>query len=204
MTNLKRRHRSRKMNFSFFGPRKMGATALALAGLLAYAGSAAEGADYTLTKALIGASGASQVTSLDYSAAYSLGEDVAGTESTSVNYDLLTGYLSGFFGNSNFMLLSTTVGTAKILQDGMQVGVPLNASIQLVFSGQINPSTIAAGIQIHRLADHLGQSEDVIVASTFTYDPAGTTVIISPQSVWQGNTLYDAAANSNLLSIDGF
>src|SRR5258708_7376320 len=96
-------------------------------------GIAASGGEYALSKCLIGASGVNQATSPDYSAAYALGEDAAGTESQDFEYDLVTGYFSGYASGhvGYFSLLNATVGPNKILQDGFQVGVPRNATIAL-------------------------------------------------------------------------
>ena len=102
----------------------------------------------TLTKALHGESGVNQAASADYSAAYALGEDIAGTESRSTNYDFASGYFSGFASGytGNFSLVSATVGASKIMQGGFQVGVPLSATVQLVFSNPLDPTTLAQGI----------------------------------------------------------
>jgi hypothetical protein len=166
----------------------------------------ASGGVYDLTKCLIGASGVGQATSSDYSVAYSVGEDVAGTESQSSDYDLVSGYFSGYASgfSGTFNLVSATVGTTRILQDGFQVGVPLNATVQLVFSSPIDPSTLSNGLQVTMIMDHLGQSENDVALWTSTYDVTGTTVVISPQGVWLGNTAYDITGTANLRSIDGF
>src|ERR1017187_5892574 len=84
----------------------------------------ATGGNDDLSKALHGESGVNQAASADYSAAYALGEDVAGTESRSTNYDLTGGYFSGFASGytGNFSLVSATVGQSKIMQGGFQVG----------------------------------------------------------------------------------
>jgi len=166
----------------------------------------AKGGEYDLTKCLIGASGVSHVTSGEYSAAYALGEDVAGAASHDSEYDLLTGYFSGYASGSlgNFSLIRATIGTSKIIQDGYQVGVPLTASVQLVFTSTLNPSTIASGIQVIQIMDHLGQSQNNLVLSTYTYDATGSTVVLSAQGAWLGNSVYEVVVNSNLQSIDGF
>ena len=166
----------------------------------------ASGGHDALTKALHGESGVNQAASADYNAAYALGEDVAGTESRSTNYDLTGGYFSGFASGftGNFTLLSATVGTSKIMQSGFQVGVPLNATVQLVFSNPLDPTTIAQGIQVNLLMDHLSTPQDQIAPSTYTYTVMGTTVVLSAQGAWLGNTFYDVVANGNLRSIDGF
>src|SRR5437016_3698099 len=99
----------------------------------------ATGGNYDMTKTLIGGSGVPQVTSLNYSAAYSVGEDVAGIHSSGSGYDLVSGYFSGYASGASgaFRLLSVTVGTNPIMQNGLQVGVPLNAPLQLTFSSQV-------------------------------------------------------------------
>ena len=167
---------------------------------------AASGGNYALTKALVGASGVNSATSADYSAAYAVGEDISGTDSHDTEYDLLTGYLSsypsGYVGP--FSLVHATIGTTHILQDGLQVGVPVNATITLDFSSPLDATTIANGIQSLMVMDHLGQPQNSIVPSTFTYDVSGTTVTFSAQTTWPGNTLIDLVANNALQSIDGF
>jgi len=167
---------------------------------------AASGGNDELTKALHGESGVNQAVSVDYSAAYSIGEDAAGTESVSTHYDLTSGYFSGFASGytGNFSLVSATVGTSKIMQSGFQVGVPLNATVQMVFSNPLDPTTIAQGIQVNLLMDHLANPQDQIAPSTYTYTVMGTTVVLSAQGSWLGNTFYDVMANGNLRSIDGF
>jgi hypothetical protein len=166
----------------------------------------ASGGNDNLTKALHGESGVNEAASADYSAAYALGEDVAGTESRSTNYDFSSGYFSGFASGytGNFSLLNATVGQTKIMQSGFQVGVPLNATVQLVFSNPLDPSTIAQGIQVNLLMDHLANPQDQIALSTYSYTVMGTTVVIAAQGAWLGNTFYDVVANGNLRSVDGF
>lgn len=159
-----------------------------------------------MTKCLIGASGVDQAASADYSAAFSVGEDLAGTDSKSSDYDVVSGYFSGYASGfaGTFNLLSATVGTSRILQDGVQVGVPLNATAQLVFSTPLDPSTIPNGIQVTMIMDHLGQAENDAAVWTSTYDVAGTTVVVAPQGAWMGNTAYDISGTASLRSIDGF
>ena len=166
----------------------------------------ATGGNDDLTKALHGESGVNQAVSNDYSAAYALGEDAAGNESTSTHFDLVSGYFSGFASGftGNFALLSATVGPNKIMQGAFQVGVPLNASVQLNFSNPLDPTTIAQGIQVNLLMDHLANPQDELAPSTYSYTVMGTTVVITAQGSWLGNTFYDVVANANLRSIDGF
>ena len=166
----------------------------------------ASGGNDELSKALHGESGVNQAASAEYSAAYAIGEDAAGTELVSADYDLTGGYFSGFASGytGHFTLVSATVGAGKIMQGGFQIGVPLNATVQLVFSNPLDPSTIAQGIQVDLLMDHLANPQDQIAPSTYTYTVMGTTVVLSAQGAWLGNTFYDVVANGNLRSIDGF
>ena len=166
----------------------------------------ASGGNDELSKALHGESGVNQAASAEYSAAYAIGEDAAGTELVSADYDLTGGYFSGFASGytGHFTLVSATVGAGKIMQGGFQIGVPLNATVQLVFSNPLDPSTIAQGIQVNLLMDHLASPQDQIAPSTCTYTVMGTTVVLSAQGAWLGNTFYDVVANGNLRSIDGF
>jgi hypothetical protein len=166
----------------------------------------ATGGNDELSKTLHGESGVNQAASAEYSAAYAIGEDAAGTESVSADYDLTGGYFSGFASGytGHFTLVSATVGTSKIMQGGFQIGVPLSATVQLVFSNPLDPSTISQGIQVNLLMDHLASPQDQIAPSTCTYTVMGTTVVLSAQGSWLGNTFYDVVANGNLRSIDGF
>jgi len=166
----------------------------------------ASGGNYNLTKALSGESGVNEVSSADYGSPYSLGEDAAGVESQSSDYDLVSGYFSGYPSGTvgPFRLLSTYVGPNKILQNGLQVGVPLNTSAQLIFSSPLDPTTLTAGVQVMMVMDHLGQAQDSVVPSSYTYDVTGSTLIISPQGAWPGNSLLDVVVNSQLISLDGF
>jgi hypothetical protein len=179
--------------------------ALLLAPAWLYAVDATGGND-DLTKALDGESGVNEATSADYGMAYAVGEDAAGVVSQGSGYELTSGYFSGYPSGvvGPFSLVSGVVGPTKILQDGLQVGVPLNASVQLIFSSPLDPTTLAAGIQVFMVMDHLGQAQDVIVPSSFTYDVAGSTVVITPQGAWPGNSLLDVVVNGQLQSIDGF
>jgi hypothetical protein len=180
--------------------------ALSLCGPLRLWAEPAAGGNDVLSKALHGESGVNQAASTNYSAAYAIGEDAAGTESVSAHYDLTGGYFSGFASGytGHFTLVSATVGASKIMQGGFQVGVPLSATIQLVFSNPLDPATISQGIQVNLLMDHLANPQDQIAPSTHTYTVMGTTVVIAAQGSWLGNTFYDVVANGNLRSIDGF
>src|SRR5690349_6730057 len=88
----------------------------------------ATGGTYDMTKTLVGESGVGLVTNPNFSASYSLGEDVAGTHSTGSGYDFVSGYYSGYASgfSGTFSLLGYAVGTNFITRDGLQVGVPRN------------------------------------------------------------------------------
>jgi flagellar hook capping protein FlgD/Big-like domain-containing protein len=166
----------------------------------------ATGGNYILTKCLVGESGVNQAASVDYGTPYALGEDASGVVMQSADYNLATGYFSGYPSGAvgPFSLVSATVGTSKVLQDGFQVGVPLNATVQLVFSSPLDPTTLSAGLQVLMVMDHMGQPSDTVVASSYTYVVTGSSVIIAPQGAWPGNSLLDVVVNSQLQSIDGF
>ena len=159
-----------------------------------------------LTKTLLGGSGVSQVTSADYAMAYSLGEDVAGSHSIGGGYDLTSGYFSGYASgfSGTFALQGVTAGTTHIMEGGIQVGVPLNAAIQVAFSSPLEADTVASGMQVTALMDHLAQMENANVPWNYTYDVSGSTVILTPQGAWPGNTVIDITGNSTLRSTDGF
>jgi hypothetical protein len=164
--------------------------------------------DWTLTKTLIGGSGVNQVATPtnDYTAAFSLGEDVAGTESKSANFDFVSGYFSGYASGATgtFQLLGGVVGSTQIYENGFQVGVPLNAPVQLLFSNPVAPSSVPGGIQVVSIMDHMGQAENNLALWTSSYTVAGTTVTIYPQGAWQGNSIYDISGTPSLRSVDGF
>lgn len=166
----------------------------------------AGGGNYDLTKVLIGASGVTEVTASSYTIAYALGEDAAGTESQGGGYDLISGYFGSLVGIGNgqgLQLLNVTVSSATLIQNGIPIGVPLNASLQLNFSDQLDPSTLA-GIQVQVVTDNMGQSQQTFAAIQSSYSVAGTTVTVAPQGTWAGNTLYNVVLTPSLRSIDGF
>src|ERR1700687_80164 len=164
------------------------------------------GKTFDLTKTLIGETGYSQFASPDFWVADALGEDVAGTLSNSAHFQMMSGYFSAFASGSTgqFALLNATVGTSKILQNGLQVGVPLTASVQLDFSAQVNAASIPTGIQVFQIMDHLGQTQNQLLASTFSFTGASSTVTVSSVGLWPGNSLIDVVATTQLLSVDGF
>ena len=86
------------------------------------------------------------------------------------------------------------------------MGVPFNAPIQLTFSGQLDITTIAKGIQVILATDHLGHASNISVP--YIVDTSSNavdhTITLTPQGSWLGNSLYDVQMASPLTDIDGF
>jgi len=168
------------------------------------------GGNYEMTKDLCGAAGPDGVptmNSTDFSMASAAGEQLAGDTLSESTYALASGYFGGRFGNSQtFQLLSSQVGQSGIktfYQNNLQVGVPVNAPVQLAFSDPLDATTISQSIQAVTVTDHLGNSAGSAVPITITPDATNQNVTIQPQSAWSGNTLYDIQVTPQLQNIDG-
>jgi len=164
------------------------------------------GGNYVLMKDLWGASGGPGLTGGIYSMNLSMGEQAAGFTLSNSTTVVMSGYYAGFLGAGGpLSVIGYTVGGAPaFFQNGLQIGVTTQASIQINFSDQLDPSTLAAGITVSVLLNNLAQNSNVLAPITFNYDPTGTSLTITPQGGWQGNTLYDVALNQNLLSLNEF
>ena len=164
------------------------------------------GGDFVLMKDLWGGSGGPGLTSASYSMNLSMGEPAAGFSLSNSTSAVMSGYYAGFFGGGGALsILSYTVGgSPTFFQNGLQIGVTSQAPIQINFSDQLDPSTLAAGITVSVVIDHLAQPSNSLAPITFNYNPTGASLTITPQGNWQGNTLYDVVLNQNLLSLDEF
>jgi len=167
------------------------------------------GGIYDLTKDLSGASGpaASTINSTDFSMASAFGEESAGGTLSEATFSLTSGYFGGRFGNSqNFQLLASQVGktgTRTFHQNGLQIGVPVDAPVQLAFSDQFNAATLSNSIQAVTVTDHLGNSAGAAIPVTITPDSTSQNVILQPPAAWPGNTLVDIQITPQLQNIDG-
>lgn len=172
-------------------------------------GAASQGVTLNITKSLSCVPGQANATSPSYSLGSAVGEPIGGHVESSTDYVLISGYYGGRFGaGQTFQMLSSQVGATgnkTFFQDGLQVGVPLNAPITLNFSDQLQLSYLPNGISIRRIVDHLG---NVLTDATENFstrsNPTGTQLILTPQTAWQGNTLYDLILTPDLISFDGF
>ncbi len=166
------------------------------------------GGNFTITKDLPGATGTSLMSSADYGLAMAWGEPASGDVLVQPTYSIISGYFGGGFGNGlTFTVVSSQIGapgTPLFFQDGVQVGLPYNAPVQVVLSDQVLQPTIASGVQAVVAADHLGVSTNANVPITITYNPFNNTLTVTPQGSWTGNTLYDIQLSPQLLNVDGF
>jgi len=168
------------------------------------------GGNYEMTKDLVGAAspdGVPTMNSTDFSMASAAGEPLAGDAISEATYALASGYFGGRFGNSQtFQLVSSQVGqtgTRTFYQNHLQVGVPVNAPVQLVFSDPLDATTLPQSLQALTVTDHLGHAGGASVPVTTTLDPTNKTVSLQPQTAWSGNTLYDIQITPQLQNIDG-
>ncbi len=163
-----------------------------------------QGGPYLLSKMFMGGSGAVFLQRDALTLSGSAGEVASGHRSGNSRHELTSGYLGGYLGRGpGLRVLRTQVGTPSFYQDGIQVGVPLNATLEVVFSDQLNPGTLS-GIQILRILDHLGQRDHTLTSTQFHYEPETATVYVTAQEGWSGNSLYEILITSELQSIDGF
>ncbi len=184
-------------------------SALVLGHAPAWAGFAQDsGGNFIITKDLPQVTGTPYPVGGIYSAAFGWGEQISGfTITDGITYELISGYYGGRFGNSSSLQIVRTEvapGARAFFQDGVQVGVPLQATVQIDFSDQLDNQTLAAGIQVFIVTDHMGRPQNTPVPFLSSYDPVNQRVILSPASAWLGNTLYDVTLTPSLLSIDGF
>jgi hypothetical protein len=176
---------------------------------VAAAGWAADmtGGDYEMTKDVMGVCGSPYLVSTDYSMAFAWGEPMGGNTSSNQTDLLISGYFGGRFGNAQtFALLSSIVGqagTKTFFQDQLQVGVPFDAPIQLTFTDQFDSTTVSGSVQVVAVADHLGNSSNVVVPATVAPDSSNPIITVSPQATWTGNTLYDVQITPKLQNLDG-
>ncbi len=168
-----------------------------------------DGGDYEITKTLINGSGSSQVsggnTQTSYELGYAVGEPAAGYALEKDSYVVISGYFGGRFGLATGLTLTGhKIGARAFYQHKLQVGVPYDASITLMFSDPINPATAAEGILVRMAYDHLGQARNSQVAVDAESDAATRSLILKPQTPWLGNTLYEVLITQNVQSVDGF
>jgi hypothetical protein len=165
---------------------------------------------YTMTKDLPGPSGSNLITTQDGTVeiGFSFGEELAAPGRTQGEWTLYPGYYSA--GNSgsgtNILVLNVLVapGVRTYHQDTLQVGVPINATVVINFSDQIDSSTVPAGITVYKMQDHLGTLLSQPVAIIATPDPLLQSVTVAPAGAWEGNVLYAVVVSSNLHSLDGY
>jgi hypothetical protein len=166
------------------------------------------GGDYFLTKDLLGTSGSTAMGSSEYSIAFAWGESAAGNTHQEPTYLIISGYYGGRFGNGQtFAMRSARIGAAEdkpFYQDNLRVGVAFDAPIEVIFSDQLDESTLANGLKVTRLIDHLGAAANTVASIQWTVDPVRSSLTIHPASSWDGNSLYDIEFNPKLCNIDGF
>src|ERR1700687_2303140 len=117
---------------------------LALGSGLGNAGQS-QGGPYTITRTLIGASGQTNLAGGDgYSAASAVGESAAGnTVMTDGPHQHMAGYYAGWIGNGrSFQLSGSQIPGAGPVVNLIQMGVSLQARIELDFTDQIDPTTL--------------------------------------------------------------
>ena len=176
-----------------------------LVGLLAASARAdsSSGGSFVLTKDLWGASGTPVLASADYSLGMAWGEPVSGDVITQSTYTIVSGYYGGGFGNGlTFTVVSSRVGApgqTTYLQDGVPVGLPYSAPVQIVFSDQVLPQGVKAVVAM----DHLGVASNVAAPIDTTYDPVTLTLTVLPHGSWTGDTLYDMQVSPAILNVDG-
>jgi hypothetical protein len=169
-------------------------------------GAELRGGDLVMTKNLLGASGFAAVRSSTFSLSLALGEPIAGGVIRDSRFTLLSGYYAGGFSNGMpFSIISTQIGRAdarNFFQDGVQVGVSLDAPVTITFSDQLNESSLATAIRVTAIRDRLGASTRINIPIDLAYNPETRSVVITPQESWNGNTFYEILVTSDLVNLD--
>jgi len=168
----------------------------------------ASGNDYTLTKNIFMASGSDATSLGDEDIGFTLGEETAGPVMKHGDWELFPGYYGGGrLGTGNSI---TVIGTRiapnqiPLYQDHLQVGVPVTATAVIQFSDLIDPQTVASGIQVYKLQDHLGTLVSQHIPVETSLDPTQLYVTVTPATAWEGNTLYALVASSGIRSMTGY
>jgi hypothetical protein len=165
----------------------------------------AQSDSYVLTKNAWGLSGHPHLEGGGWSIALGAGEALSAGAPINAAYAIHSGYYGGFLGSAGSLrLLQAKIGTRAFFQDGLQVGVPLDAPIELEFSDRLLPESLSKGLVISIRRDHLGRRHNTPAALTHVYDPASRIVKIVPASSWKGNTLYEVLLTPSLQDADGF
>ncbi len=164
------------------------------------------GGQFILTKDLLGASGSASIASADFEMRFSMEEPASGEVSTAAPYDFMSGYQAASFGAGVALsVLSMHIGQPEqptFFQDGIQVGVALDAPLTIRFSDQLDERTLSNGIQAIVVRDHEGLTGYATAAFTLTHDLAHHSITITPLNTWAGNTLYDLMLSQQIRSVD--
>jgi len=183
-------------------------TGLMLWSLSMAQGARMEAAPYELTKTLHANAGMPLMRGGDYDLSAAFGESAATGHLTAGDIDLYPGYFGGgrLGGGLAIQILRTRVAPDARLfyQESLQVGVPLTAPIVVDFSEQMDASTLAAGVQVIRLRDHEGSVRQDVVAIHTTLDAELQQLTITPQTAWDGNSIYDLVINGRIQSLSGY
>jgi hypothetical protein len=165
--------------------------------------------EFIITKDLPGITGNNVLVSPDnvYVMGFSLGEQTAAAGRTVKQWTLYPGYYSGGNLGSGVGLVVNTIVVAShprpYYQDALQVGVPVSAQATVNFSDQLDSATLA-GIQVYKLQDHLGSLGSDLIPIQATVDPLLQSVVVTPTTTWEGNTLYAVVVTSAVRSLSGY
>ncbi len=182
-------------------------SALFVSLFLSTASAQTSGGDFTITKDLItSGGGGSGIQGSGFTLDFSVGEPIAGYVLSDALWSLSSGYLSGRTGAGQALSIRqiSVGGLPRFYQSGLQVGVTIQAPVQITFSDALDLSSVADGLSVAIRLDHLGQVQNTLAPTKWSYDPSGPTLTLLPQTAWQGNTLYDVVINPQLLSGDGY
>jgi len=172
----------------------------------AWGGRLTGGNNIILKDVTTSSGGGTGVQGFGYSLDFTIGEPVAGVRLQGSGNDSTAGYLAVRLGvGQSLQGVQVRVGGSPyFFQNGVQVGATVQAPIQITFTDQLDPATLTSGIQVRLVIDHLGAPANTFAPINMSYDPAGDTVIVTPQNRWDGNTLYSVDFNQNLLSLNGY
>ncbi len=161
---------------------------------------------FELAKHLVGGAGGVLLNGGPFTMSFSWGEAAASQMMSFSTTSVDSGYYGGRFGaGQSFNVLGINVGgSPAYFQNGLQIGVTVQATVEFRFSDQLDPGSITRGLKGTVLQDHLARAQRQPVALTWEYDPVNSVLKVKPESAWLGNTVHEIAVVPGLVSISGY
>jgi hypothetical protein len=169
---------------------------------VAWSQSSSADGQLTLSKNIFGATGGVGLQGANFSTNFCWGEPAAGQQLSFAGGTLNSGYYGGRFGaGQSFTVLSSSmIGSPAYFQNGLQIGVTVNAVARITFSDGLDLATVSNALHVYIRQDHLANSQNTLIPSSWTYDTAENALYVYPTPIWAGNTLYQIEVTPELRS----